>query len=162
MICDKLNTFCDGTSVALTAGASWQNVGDVIDLGLAARDVGNGEPLYLVISVGATGINAAGAGSLAFRLASDDSGTIHASTSTVHFTGPTHTTSTTSGNAGGALAAGKTLAVIALPVDGAAVYERYLGVQALVSTQDTTAGVVNAFLTRTPQVWKAYDAPNHL
>lgn len=161
MILDERNEFCDDTSVALTAGASWQNIGDVIDLGLAARDVGNGQPLYLVISVGTDGIDAAGAGSIAFRLASDDSGTIHASTSTVHAVSATFVTSTTSGDAGGALEPGKSLLVVALPMEGN-VYERYIGLQALVSTQNTTAGKVHAFLTNDVARWKTYDAPYHL
>jgi hypothetical protein len=158
MILDERNEFCDATSVALTAGASWQNIGDVIDVGLAARDIGNGEPVYLVVTVD-TGINAAGAGSIAFRMASDDSGTIHASTSTVHAVSPTLTTSTTSGDApSGALRAGQVLWVTALPMEGN-VYERYVGIQTLVSTQDTSAGKVNVFLTRDVARWKAYDAP---
>lgn len=158
MILDKRTEFCDGVSVALTAGASWQNIGDVIDLGAQARDVGNGQPLYLVIST-AVGINAAGAGSLAFRLVSDtDANPPSVTTSTVHAVSPTFTTSTTSGGAGGALAAGRLLMVVALPWEGLA-YERYLGIQALVSTQNTTAGSIDAFLTHDPQVWKAYDAP---
>lgn len=158
MILDELNEFADATSVALTAGAAWQNIGDVIDLGLAARDVGNGQPLYLVVSVD-TGINAAGAGSIAFRLASDDSGTIHVSTSTVHAVSPTFVTSTTSGDApSGALRAGQTLWVVALPMEGN-VYERYLGIQTNVLTQNTTAGAVSAFLTHDVARWKSYDAP---
>lgn len=158
MILDKLNEFADATSVALTAGAAWQNIGDVIDLGLAARDVGNGQPLYLVVSVD-TGINAAGAGSLAFRLASDDSGTLNVSTATVHAVSPTFTTATTSGDApSGALRAGQTLWVVALPMEGN-VYERYLGMQVNVLTQNTTAGAVSAFLTHDVARWKSYDAP---
>lgn len=156
-ILDKRNEFCDGVSAALTAGANWQNIGDVIDLGSAARDVGNGQPLYLVISV-ATGINAAGAGALAFRLVSDAVTTPDVGTATVHAQSPSFVTSTTSGNAGGVLAAGKQLLVVALPWEGN-VYERYLGIQALVTTQNTTAGAVDAYLTMDPQVWKSYDAP---
>jgi hypothetical protein len=39
--------------------------------------------------------------------------------------------------------------VIQLPLEGA-VYERYLGVQYNVTTTDTTAGAVSAYLTLTP------------
>lgn len=158
MILDKRNEFADAVSVALTAGAAWQNIGDVIDLGLAARDVGNGEPLYLVVNVD-TGINAAGAGSIQFRLASDDSGTINVSTGTVHAVSPLFVTSTTSGDApSGALQAGTTLWIVALPMEGN-VYEQYLGIQVNVLTQNTSAGKVNAFLTHDVARWKSYDAP---
>ena len=155
MIFDRLNEFCDDTSVALTAGASWQNVGDQIDLS-EARDVGNGEPMYLVIAVGSTGIKVgANTGTIAFRLASDDSATIHASTSTVHVVSPTVATSTTSDAAGGVLEPGKPLLVVSLPIEGNT-YERYIGIQALVSTENTTAGKINAFLTHDVAKWKAY------
>ena len=158
MILDERNEFCDNTSVALTAGASWQNVGDQIPLGVA-RDIGSGEPLYLVVAVGSTGIKVgANTGTVAFRLASDDSDTIHASTSTVHVVSPTFATSTTSD--AGVLKAGTPLLIVALPMEGNA-YETYLGIQALVSTENTTAGTVNAFLTHDVAKWKAYaDATN--
>lgn len=160
MILDKRNEFCDNVSAALTAGASWQNVGDVIDLGSqVGRDVGNGEPIYLVVNVGETGINAAAAGAFQVRLVSDtDANPPSATTATVHFTSASIVTSTTSGNAGGALAAGTRIAAVALPIE-LPVYERYLGVQVLVTTSNTTAGTLDAYLTSDVQAWKAYDAP---
>lgn len=154
MILDKLTEFCDDTAASLTAGASWQNIGNQIDIS-DLRDVGAGHPIYLVVTVGTTGINAAGAGAFAVRLASDDSATIHASTSTVHVTSPSKVTSTTSGDAGGALAPGTVLLAVALPLEGDA-YERFLGIQALVTTENTTAGTINAFLTLDFAKWKAY------
>lgn len=159
MIFDERTELCDAVSVALTAGSAAQNIGDVIDLSVA-RDIGNGEPLYLVIQVD-TGINAAGAGSIQFSLVSDSVTTPATDGSqTVHASSRAFVTSTTSGNAGGALAAGTTLFVIALPMEGAA-YERYLGLQATVLTQNTTAGKINAFFTLNPALWKPYaDAVN--
>lgn len=163
-IIDRRNEFCDNTSVALTAGASPQNIGFRIDIGGAAgntRDIGNGEPLYLVVAV-QTGINAAGAGSIQFSLVSDDTATPATNgTATVHLQSPVFVTSTTTGNAGGTLAAGRQLWVVPLPLEGNA-YERFVGVQATVLTQNTTAGAVEAFLTHSPQAWKSYDAPFHL
>lgn len=154
MILDERTEFCDDTSVILTAGASWQNVGDQIPLDVA-RDLGNGQPIYLVVAVGTDGIDAAGAGAFAVRLASDNSATIHASTSTVHIASASFVTATTSGDAGAALEPGKPLLIVALPMEGNA-YETFLGIQVLVTTQDTTAGKINAFLTHDVAKWKAY------
>lgn len=155
MILDERTEFCDDTSVALTAGASWQNVGDQIPLSVA-RDIGAGQPLYLVVAVGTTGIKVgANTGAFNVRLASDDSATIHASTSTVHVTGTSVATSTTSDAAGGVLEPGKPLLVVALPMESPA-YETFLGIQVLVTTENTTAGTINAFLTHDVAKWKAY------
>jgi hypothetical protein len=158
MILDKRNEFCDAVSVALTAAATAQNVGDVIDLGLAARDVGNGEPLYLVITVDTEIITAGAAGTISFILASDDSATIATNgTQTIHYESRAFVTDDAAANSA-QLNAGGVPVVVALPMEGVT-YERYLGVQVRVVTTDTTAGKINAFLTHDPQVWKAYDAP---
>lgn len=152
MILDERNEFCDNVSAALTAGA-WNNVGDQIPLGLA-RDIGNGAPLYLVVAVGSTGIKVgANTGTFEVRLASDDSATIHASTSTVHVASAAFATSTSSDT--GVLAAGTPLLIVALPMEGTA-YEEYIGVQAKATTENTTAGTLNAFLTTDVAKWKAY------
>src|SRR3546814_10781320 len=77
MIMDERNEFANATSVAALAGTAL--IGDVIDLqGLGPAsagvgnpgDIGNGQPLYLVVTVD-TGIVAAGAGTISFTLASD-------------------------------------------------------------------------------------------
>lgn len=51
MITDKLGTFWNDQSLASTAGNKL--VGDVIDLGAAkgSRDVGAGQPVYLILNV---------------------------------------------------------------------------------------------------------------
>jgi len=55
----------------------------------------------------------------------------------------------------GLTAAGATIAAIALPMEGA-VYERYLGILCVTATTTTTAGAINAFLTKDVSKWKAY------
>lgn len=159
MILDERTEFCDNQALNTGAAATY-NIGDQIDLGLAGRGIGQpGQELYLVLQVGATGINAAGAGTLQFQLASDDSATLATNgTQSVHAVSRSFTTSTTSGNAGNALQPGTVLAVFQLPIEGT-VYERYLGVQQITGTQAITAGTVDAFLTQTPRAWKAYEAP---
>ena len=84
MILDERFEFCDATSVALTAGANFQNIGDVVDLSVA-RDIGVGMPLYLVVQVDTTIITGGNAGTIQFQLVSDASGTIATNgTQTVH------------------------------------------------------------------------------
>lgn len=152
MILDARNEFCDNVSAALTAG-TWTNVGNQIPLGVA-RDIGSGEPLYLVVAVGSTGIKVGAlTGTFEVRLASDDSATIHASTSTVHIVSAAVATSTTSD--AGVLAPGTVLLAVALPMEGSA-YEEYIGVQAKATSENTTAGTINAFLTHDVAKWVPY------
>jgi len=69
MIMDELLEFCDATSVAAAAGTAL--VGDVIDLGATPQDLGDGEPMYLVITVDTSIITGGAAGTIKFQLASD-------------------------------------------------------------------------------------------
>lgn len=159
MILDERTEFCDAVSVALTAGANAQNVGDIIDLG-TARDLGQ-HPLYLVINVDTEIITAGAAGTISFLLVSDATSTIATDGSqTVHFESRDFVTDDSAVN-DAAMNAGGVPVVIALPMEGQ-VYERYLAVQVRVLTTNTTAGKINAFLTPNPAVWKAYDAPYQL
>jgi len=150
MILDELLEFADATSVAAAAGTAL--IGDVIDL-QEARDIGNGEPMYLVIQVDTAIITASAAGTVKFQLASDASAAIATNgTATVHYDTGTIAT----GAAGAGLtAAGATIAAIALPMEGN-VYERYLGILCVTATTTTTAGAINAFLTKDVSKWKAY------
>jgi hypothetical protein len=147
MILDKRNEFCD--AVALNTGAAGTYLlGDQIDLGVA-RDMGNGEPMYLVITVD-TLPTSGGAATAQFTLASDDTAAISTTTSTVHLQ--------TKAFAISEMAAGQMLAAIALPMEGVA-YERYLGVLQTTGTAAFTGGKINAFLTHDVAKWKSYDAP---
>ncbi len=148
MILDKRNEFCD--AVALNTGAAGTYLlGDQIDLGVA-RDMGNGEPMYLVITVDTLPTSAAGTATAQFTLASDDSASISTTTATVHLL--------TKAFAISEMAAGQMLAAIALPMEGVA-YERYLGLLQTTGTQAFTGGKINAFLTHDVAKWKSYDAP---
>jgi len=157
MIMDERNEFCDGTSVALTAGAAWQNVGYVIDRqasGITAVDLGVGGDLFFVLAI-STDIDAAGAGAIQFRLVSDANATPDvAAPDYTHWTGPSIVTATTP-PAG--LLAGVVLKKLRLPLED---YGRYLGVQVLVSTQTTIAGAINAFLTPHPDAYYNLPANN--
>ena len=148
MILDKRNEFCDATALN-TGAAGTYLLADQIDLG-TARDIGNGQPVYLVITVDTLPTSAAGTATAQFSLASDATAAISTSTSTVHLL--------TKAFAISEMAAGQVLAAIALPMEGVA-YEQFLGILQTTGTQAFTGGKVNAFLTNDVAKWKAYNAP---
>jgi len=122
-----------------------------IDLGVAGRDPGNGQVVYLCLSVDETFTDGGDAATLQFRLASDDTAATHATTSTGHLLSAPILKA--------ALVAGNKFA-FTLPVSGTA-YERYLGLQAIVATAGFDAGEITAWLSLDPIGWKAYaDATN--
>jgi hypothetical protein len=144
MIMDELNEFCDATAVN-TGGVASYLVGNVMDLGTVVRDIGNGCPMFLVITVD-TAI-ASATGSFKFKLCSDAQAAIAVDgTQTIHFS--------TGAFLEGALTAGTKVCCVALP-SGVA-YERYLGIVQETITAAATAGKINAFLTHDPTGWKAY------
>jgi ethanolamine utilization microcompartment shell protein EutS len=139
MILDERNEFCDATSAVLAVGNAI--IGDVIDLGTAGRDIGNGEPLYLVIQVDTAFVGATS--TTQFQLCSDSTADL-ATSKTVHLD---------TGAIGVAtLVAGYTK-IMALPVE--TTYERYLGLWETVGTANVTAGKINAFLTHDVSAWRA-------
>ena len=156
MICDALNTFADGVSVAAAAGTAL--IGDVIDTGSAHRDMGAStfaSGLYLVVTASTEIITGGVAGTIKFQLVSDAQAAIATDGSaSVHFDTGTFVTDDSAANSAELNAGGK-IACIALPLEGR-VYERYLGILAVVATTTVTAGAINAFLTQTPPAWAAY------
>lgn len=155
MILDKRNEFCDATALNTGAPGTF-TVGDQIDL-QAVRDLGGDQALYLVI-LAAVGINAAGAGTVQLKLTSADNAAL--TTNPVdHVMSAAFVTSTTSGNAGGALAAGKRLLAVQIPLEGDTPYKRYLGIRQVSGGNAISAGAIDAFLTFDVANWKAYDAP---
>lgn len=151
MIVDERNEFADATSVVNAAATI--NVGDHVDTHVGSLNVlaNLGEsPMYLVISVG-TAILAGGVGTITFRLVSDAVSPPDLATATVHWTSSAFATGVAES---APLAAGATVAVIALP--RAKTYERYLGVQAVIATQATTQGTINAFLSTDASRWAPY------
>lgn len=152
MILDERNEFADGASVAAAAGTAL--IGDVIDLQVA-RDIGEGEPLYLVIQTATEIITGGTAGTINFKLASDAQAAIATDGSaTIHFQTKDFVTDDAAANSN-ELNAGGVIACVALPREGVA-YERYLGILATIGTTTVTAGAINAFLTKDPAKYKAY------
>lgn len=153
MLLDERTEFADAVSVAGTEGTAL--IGDVIDLGSVARDIGEGHPLYLVITTDTEIITGGSAGTIKFQLASDAQAAIATDGgATVHFDTGTVVTDDAAANSA-QLNAGGVIACVALPKEGK-VYERYLGILAVIGTTTVTAGKINAFLTTDPSKYRAY------
>jgi len=145
MILDERLEFADATSVAAAAGTAL--IGDVIDLGTVARDIGQGQPTWLVITCATSIITAGSAGTIQFTLASDAQAAIAVDGSaTVHYASKLFVTDDDIPNE---LDAGEVILAIPLPVEGP-VYERYLGILATIATTTVSAGAINAFITLDP------------
>lgn len=152
MLLDAFAEFADATSVAGSAGTAL--VGNQIDLGIG-REVGNGQPVYLIITVD-TAIQAAGAGTIQFALASDTTAAVSTTAKQV-LTTPAYTTA----NNTTALPAGAVLFAGAIPATAFTSTNRYLGLLVTIATQTVSAGKINAFLTLDPNAYKLYaDAQN--
>lgn len=149
MLLDKNLEFGDAFDVTEVAGTYLLT--NQIDLGLAGRDPGNGQPLYLVITIDEEIDSSGNGATLQFRLASDDSAVIHATSSTEHLL--------TEAFVEGVLGQGQKF-TFALPIEGLA-YEQFLGLQAIVAGETITAGAISAFLTLDPTGWKAYADANN-
>lgn len=155
MILDKRNEFADATAVA--AVASTALIGNVMDLG--TDGVNDVDGLYLVIQTDVEVITAAALGTIQFQLASDAQAAIAIDGSaTVHASSALLVTGVAAANSP-ALNVGGTILVVELP---RGVYERYLGILAVIGTTTVTAGAISAFLTMDPPSWKAFDAPFQL
>ncbi len=152
MILDERTEFADAVSVANAVGTDL--IGDVIDMEVV-RDIGHGQPVYLVITTDTEVITGGVAGTIKFQLASDAQAAIATDGSaSVHFDTGTLVTDDDALN-DDRLNAGGVIAVVALPSEGT-VYEQFLGILAVVATTTVTAGAINAFLTLDPYGWKAY------
>lgn len=135
MMYDKLNTFGTDQAVTTTAAST-----DIVDLG-AARDMGNGEPLELVILV-TQSVTAAGAATVGFALETDDN---------AGFSSPIVLAN--SGAIGkAALTVGTEVLRAKVPLDA----ERYLRINYTVATGPLTAGTFTAFLAHDRQASRAY------
>ena len=147
MIMDERLEFADAVSVAAAAGTAL--IGDVIPLGSVHRDIGQGQPIYLVITVDTEIITGGVAGTVKFQLVSDAQAAIAVDgTATVHIDTGTFVTDDAAANSD-KLNAGSVLFAGPLPAEGN-VYEAFLGILCVTATTTTTAGAINAFLTLDP------------
>jgi hypothetical protein len=144
MILDDRLEFTDAVAASGTDASAI--LGDVVDLGGTTQDIGNGEPMYLVIQVD-TAYSSAGT-SVEFQLRSSTLAALTGGTTTTHLSSGALAT-------GSGIAAGTTY-VYPLPM---ATYQRYLGLWK-VTVGAVAAGKVNAFLTHDVAKWVA--APDAL
>jgi hypothetical protein len=151
MILDERNEFADAVSVAAVAGTAL--IGDVIDLGSASRDIGSGQPVYLIIQTDAEIITGGSAGTIKFQLASDSTANL-ATSPTIHLDTGTLVTDDAAANDARLNAGGL---IFSAPLPQGALYERYLGILAVIGTTTVTAGSINAFLSfDQPPAQRAY------
>jgi len=152
MILDERTEIADANSVALAAGTTV--LGDVIDLSLTnSFDVGSGEDVWMVIQTDTSIITGGAAGTIQFFVVSDALSTLGGAvvaSCTLHASSQSIVTGASASAPG---RAGDTILAVQLPAG--VNYERYLGVLVTVGTTTTTAGKVNAFLTRDFARWIA-------
>jgi hypothetical protein len=149
MILDERTEFLD--NVALNTGAPGNFLlGDVIDL-TNVRDIGQGEPLYLVANVDVTATSG-GSATLQLTLLTDDNGSLSSPVALV----------SSAVIPVASLVAGANICAIALPLDAAgAPYERFIGIRQVTGTAAFTAGAISAYLTHDVSRVKHYaDAVN--
>jgi hypothetical protein len=148
MLLDERTEFADAAALS-TADTGLALVGDQIDLGLAGRNPGVGEPVWLVIEVD-TAVTSNGDATVSFLLASDAQAAIAVDGSaSEHLATPAIPKAS--------LVAGYKVA-FALPQG--IEYERYLGLLQNVGVAALTAGKINAFLVSDVDQWKAYARGN--
>ncbi len=145
-IMDKYVEFCDEVDISAAAGTAL--VGSQIDMDVV-RDLGDGQPVYLIVQTGATEIITGGsAGTVQFKLASDATASVSTTTSTIHGESTTYVTDDSAANSPECNAGGK-LWVTTLPGEGDP-YEAFLGLLVVTATTTTTAGTINAWLALDP------------
>lgn len=149
MIMDSTLEIADAVQITFTANTTTL-IGNQIDTSVV-RDIGQGKPTYLVITVDTA---FAGGNGIQFRLVSDAQAAIAVDgTESRHYTSEEFVAAD--------LTVGKTI-VVPLPMGTAEPYERYLGLSHTNGiTTAFTAGKINAFLTFDPFGWTAQaDATN--
>tara|TARA_R110000851_G_scaffold287513_1_gene441503 strand:- start:11278 stop:11718 length:441 start_codon:yes stop_codon:yes gene_type:complete len=141
MLLDKFNTFA---YAAATGNTGTSVVGDVVDTGDVVRDLGAGQPIYLIANVD-TAIAAGAGGTYQVVLTHADDAALTTNAENI--------VTSVAIDAAAGIEAGTRLITVALPSVN---YKRYLGVREIVAGANTTAGKINAFLTLDANSYKAY------
>jgi len=129
MIYDKLLYLSQSQTLTATAESTYY-----VDLGVAGRDVGPGEQLYVVVCIPVELDSSGEAATLTIALQTD--------AATTFDTGPT-TLLSTRAYTEATLTAGRAPIVIPIPLGDA---ERYVRLYYTVGTEDFTTGKVDAFI----------------
>lgn len=147
MLIDSRSQLCAKTALN-GGGAGSYLIGSQIDLGPSPtlKDPNDNGQLYLVGIVRTAADSSGGTLTVAFALRSDDSESVHVSSSTPHIVIPAIAEAN--------LTAGKVICRQALPRGRN--YERFLGIVQTTAGEAATAGAVDFFITTDPGKYEAY------
>lgn len=146
MMIDSQAEFSDAQAVTATAiSTNVMDLGAMTDQAGNTRDIGTGEPVYLVVLTNTTATDTSSDATLAVTLESaTDAGltsgaVVHVSTGTLAFA--TYATANT------------VVLAVRLPAGS---YKRFMGIRYTVAAGPLTAGAFDAFLTSDAQLYRAY------
>ena len=162
-ILDTKLYFGSGLDASNAADASPVLIGDVTDLGSTSTYPFGGETMYFVVTCSLQIITGGTAGTISFSLYSGPEAAI-STTPSLHvkshdiLTDDAAALTTARTNLTFPCALGNVTGgiLVCAPLPAGPVYQRYLGAFRQVLTTTTTAGTVNAFLTKDPTYWRAY------
>lgn len=135
MLVDKKLTFSDAQAITAAAAST-----DVLDFS-EARDLGVGEPLYIVVLVDTAFTDSGSNSTLSVALETDSSESFTPDATRTLFTFP-------------ALSAAGTVKISRIGPDD--INQRYCRLYYTPNNGDLTTGAVTAFITHDIQAWKAY------
>ncbi len=141
MYLDARSSFASASSAA-TTGLAATVVGSQIDLGSVGRDLGVGQPVYLVAKVDSSIIGTTGAGSFTLQLVTATDAALTGSPVTVA-TSPSFVTNTTAQSGSTAGSVLWNLIIPTLPL------KQYLGIKIVPVTYNVSSGSLSCFLTET-------------
>ena len=131
MFVDKELLLCDGQQVIGTDTDVYS--GQAINLG-TVRDVGKGEPAYLVINVTTLFESGTSIGTVVFALVDEEDETLEATSKVIVQTAPLVVDTLTAGR------------IIVIPIPAGLITQQYLGLKATIATEQVTAGNIDAFI----------------
>lgn len=139
-ILDAHNEFSSAQAVTATAIST-----NVIDTGAFVKNLGVGDPLWLIVRTVTAATDAGSDATLAVTLETADNAAL-STNPVVHYT---------TGTLAFAAFSPAGTALIAIPLPSAD-YKQYMGIRYTVASGPLTAGAFDAYLTRDPQQWRAY------
>ena len=131
MYVDDTLLLCDNQEMIGSATSDYSTY--AVNLG-TTRDVGKGEPAFLVINVTTAFTSGTSTGTVCFALVDEEDSTIDGSSVVIVQTAPIIVTT---------LVAGK---VIVIPIPAGLITQQYLGVKATYATEEVTAGKIDAHI----------------
>lgn len=144
MILDKQNTLAEAQSIATTAEDVTYNIGDVIDLAVAGRNIAAGDNPYVLVRID-TAVTSTAATTVDFKL-------VGSASATISTTGGATELWSSGAIAKATLAANYQVDHFKLPKTSL----RYLGFQVRCGTHKADAGKADCFITLQPKEHTIY------